>query len=236
MPQLTAEQVEQQLRGLNRKNVQRVPDVMRRIAAEKSFHIYNVGPYTWLRHMGSMGAWTIQKADPETGISPALKVPALVFETVPTDMDKMEERSHDGRDFVNDLLGVGKFKTPDQDLTRWGVFFTEGTEPTEAEIEKAHLQVLDRCRDMINQADGFEAQGPNQLINITEQHRWAAKMLNVERPWSKETRAMIDCPGCGEKILPTVAVHGGRIGCGAILDRERAEELGLVEKKAKASK
>jgi hypothetical protein len=145
MPQLTAEQVEKQLKGLNRKSIQRVPDVMRRIAAEKAFHIYNVGPYTWLRHMGSMGAWTIQKADPETGISPVLKVPALVFETVPTDMDKMEERSHDGRQFVDDLLGVGKFKTPDQDLTRWGVFFTEGTEPTEAELEKAHLQVLERC-------------------------------------------------------------------------------------------
>jgi hypothetical protein len=233
---ITAEEARAQLVGLNQKKVDQIPEMLKKLARQTHFRIYNVGPYPWLREMGSMGTWTIQKPDPETGISPYLMVPAILFETVPEDVDKMKQVPHDGRQFVDDLLGVGRFKNESQNLVKWGVFFTEGVEPTEEQLEEAHQHVLERCRDMVAQADAYEAQGPNHLVNITEHHRWAAKQLNIERPWSKETKAMIDCPGCGEKILPTVAVHGGRNGCGAILDRKRAEELGLVEKTGKASK
>lgn len=234
---ITAEEVRAQLSQLNNKKVQPIPEAVKRMAEASSFHIYNVGPYTWIQRMGSMGTWTIQPAKWEGNtfieISPALVVPGLVFETVTVDIDRQEQRPWDGREFVNDIIGVGKFKSTQQDLTRWGVFVTNGKEPSKKEIETAQSKLMERWAELVTEADGFQAQGPNALQNITAEHRRAAAAMNVERDWSKQPKPMIDCPGCGEKIMPGIAVHGGRYGCGAILDRKKAEALGLADKEAK---
>jgi hypothetical protein len=225
---LTAEQVRATIAGLNAKTITPIPKSLRDIADKTSYYIWNVGPDNWIQRMGSLGTFTIQAADPETGISPPLKIPGMVFEAVTIDVGRQEQRPWDGREVADDIIGVGRFKDKQQDLTRWGVFISAGPVPTEQEIEDANMKLLERYKELVQEADSFESQGPNQLVNITSRHRLAAKMLNVERDWCKVTRAMIDCPGCGDKILPTVAMHRA---CGAIIDRKRAEELGMIEKK-----
>jgi transcription initiation factor TFIIIB Brf1 subunit/transcription initiation factor TFIIB len=55
-------------------------------------------------------------------------------------------------------------------------------------------------------------------------HRRAAISLNMEREWAYIPQRMVDCPACGEKVKPGVAVCRH---CGAVLDAEKAAKHGL---------
>ena len=54
---------------------------------------------------------------------------------------------------------------------------------------------------------------------ISDLHRRAAIALGVEREWAYVPTRFADCPACGEKVKPSVAVCKH---CGAILDAEKA--------------
>src|SRR6266571_5171951 len=60
---------------------------------------------------------------------------------------------------------------------------------------------------------------------ITDLERRAARQLGLEKPWLYDPKPLADCPVCAEKIKPGVAVCRS---CGAILDREKAAQYGLV--------
>jgi len=60
---------------------------------------------------------------------------------------------------------------------------------------------------------------------ITDLERRAARQLGVEKPWLYDSKPLADCPVCAEKIKHGVAVCRS---CGAILDREKAAQYGLV--------
>ena len=59
---------------------------------------------------------------------------------------------------------------------------------------------------------------------ISDLHRRAAIALGVEREWAYVPTRFADCPACGEKVKPGVAVCKH---CGAILDAEKAAKHGL---------
>ena len=65
----------------------------------------------------------------------------------------------------------------------------------------------------------------HSYLFINDVERRAAKHLGLEKEWFYQPRETVECPGCGEKIKPGVAVCKT---CGAILDREKAAALGLV--------
>jgi predicted amidophosphoribosyltransferase len=60
---------------------------------------------------------------------------------------------------------------------------------------------------------------------ITDLERRAARQLGLEKPWLYDSKPLAECPVCAEKIKPGVAVCRS---CGAILDREKAAQYGLV--------
>jgi hypothetical protein len=59
---------------------------------------------------------------------------------------------------------------------------------------------------------------------LDDVQRRAAHELGLEREWTYQLHETSDCPGCGERVKPGVAVCKS---CGAILDREKAKALGL---------
>ena len=67
---------------------------------------------------------------------------------------------------------------------------------------------------------------------ITDLERRAARQLGLEKPWLYVARPLAECPVCAEKIKPGVAVCRS---CGAILDREKAAQYGLVAAEEKDS-
>jgi hypothetical protein len=110
-----------------------------------------------------------------------------------------------------------------------GVFVAAGTEPTEAELTEARQKLEAFHMRLVETAD-LEWERSHNMMFITDLERRAARELGLEKPWLYDPRPMADCPACGEKIKPGVAVCRT---CGAILDREKAVKFGLAKREEK---
>jgi len=107
-----------------------------------------------------------------------------------------------------------------------GVFVAAGEMPTEAELTEARQRLAEFQRKLVAAAD-LEWERTKNPMFITDLERRAARQLGLDKPWLYDARPLADCPVCAEKIKPGVAVCKS---CGAILDREKAAQYGLVAK------
>jgi len=105
-----------------------------------------------------------------------------------------------------------------------GVFVAAGDLPTESELADARSRLEAFHRKLVAAAD-LEWERTKNPMFITDLERRAARNLGVEKPWLYDPKPMADCPVCAEKIKHGVAVCRS---CGAILDREKAAQYGLV--------
>jgi hypothetical protein len=105
-----------------------------------------------------------------------------------------------------------------------GVFVAAGPVPTEAELADARERLAEFQRRLVAAAD-LEWERTKNPMFITDLERRAARQLGLEKPWLYDPRPLADCPVCAEKIKHGVAVCRS---CGAILDREKAAQYGLV--------
>src|SRR6266403_690156 len=105
-----------------------------------------------------------------------------------------------------------------------GVFVVAGAAPTESELAEARRRLEDFQRRLVAAAD-LEWERTKNPMFITDLERRAARQLGLEKPWLYDARPLADCPVCAEKIKHGVAVCRS---CGAILDREKAAQYGLV--------
>jgi len=118
------------------------------------------------------------------------------------------------RDIAEDLL---------QDLQDHGIFVCADSRPSSAELEGA-TQRRDACyHRLISDGDTMWARG-HSFREISDLHRRAAIEMGVEREWAYVPARMVECPACGERVKPAVAVCRH---CGAILDKEKAARHGL---------
>jgi hypothetical protein len=116
---------------------------------------------------------------------------------------------------INNDSGEGSFH---------GVFVAAGPEPTEAELADARRRLEEFQRRLVSAAD-LEWERTKNPMFITDLERRAARQLGLEKPWLYDARPLAECPVCAEKIKHGVAVCRS---CGAILDREKAAQYGLV--------
>ena len=108
-----------------------------------------------------------------------------------------------------------------------GIFVAAGEAPTEAELLEARRRLGDFHRRLVAAAD-LEWERTKNPMFITDLERRAARQLGLEKPWLYDPKPLADCPVCAEKIKPGVAVCRS---CGAILDRDKAAQYGLIEEK-----
>jgi len=106
----------------------------------------------------------------------------------------------------------------------FGVFVAAGKMPSKEELSRAGARLATFYRRLVAGADR-EWERSHSFLFINDVERRAALHLGVEKDWFYQPRETVECPGCGEKIKPDVAVCKT---CGAILDREKAAALGLV--------
>ena len=118
------------------------------------------------------------------------------------------------REIADDLL---------QDLHDHGIFVCAGPRPTAEELAAAVERRDAYYQKLIGEGDVMWARG-HSFREISDLHRRAAIALGVEREWAYVPMRMNDCPACGEKVKPSVAVCKH---CGAILDAEKAAKHGL---------
>ncbi len=112
-----------------------------------------------------------------------------------------------------------------------GVFVAAGEEPTAGELAEAQKKLDAFHRRLVDVAD-LEWERSHNPMFITDLERRAARELKLDKPWVYDPKPQAECPACGEKIKPGVAVCRS---CRAILDREKAAKFGLVAKEEKAA-
>ena len=113
-----------------------------------------------------------------------------------------------------------------QDLVVHGVFVCSGARPTDTEIAAGVARREAWYRDLVAEADTMWSRG-HSYREISDMHRRAALSLGIERDWAFVPQPMIECPACGEKVKPGVAVCRH---CRAVLDAEKAAKHGLAIK------
>jgi hypothetical protein len=112
-----------------------------------------------------------------------------------------------------------------------GVFVAAGEMPTDSELADARKRLEEFHRRLVAAAD-LEWERTHNPMFITDLERRAARQLNLEKPWLYDSRPLADCPVCAEKIKHGVAVCKS---CGAILDREKAAQYGLLAREGRLS-
>jgi hypothetical protein len=105
-----------------------------------------------------------------------------------------------------------------------GVFVADGELPTDSELSDARQRLAEFHLRLVAAAD-LEWERTHNPMFITDLERRAARHLGFEKPWLYDPKPLDDCPVCAEKIKHGVAVCRS---CGAILDREKAAQYGLV--------
>ena len=112
-----------------------------------------------------------------------------------------------------------------------GVFVAAGDAPTESELADARRRLEEFQRRLVAAAD-LEWERTKNPMFITDLERRAARQLGLEKPWLYDPKPLADCPVCAEKIKPGVAVCRS---CGAILNRDKAAQFGLISAEEKGS-
>ena len=106
-----------------------------------------------------------------------------------------------------------------------GVFVCAGDAPTVEELRNAQEKLDDFYRALVAAADR-EWERSHSFLFIHDLQRRAAARLGLEKEWHYQARETEECPGCGERVKPGVAVCRS---CHAVLNRDKALALGLVQ-------
>jgi hypothetical protein len=186
--------------------------------------LVNICPEKWpVRHRTYFGSLEIQSPAPgeEYALTPIRNCRGVI--------DLGDKRTMEypitAREIAEDLArelngdsGEGSFH---------GVFVAAGEQPTAAELADARRRLREFYEKLVAAAD-LEWERSHNPMFITDLERRAARQLGLEKPWLYDPKPMAECPVCAEKIKPGVAVCRA---CGAILDRARAAQFGLVPAK-----
>jgi len=130
----------------------------------------------------------------------------------------------DAKDIVSTKVANGRDGKPIfLSLPRWVSRGQNAEKPSEKELAQANELFLQHDFRLIAEADGFWNEGPDGQKNIVKNHREALNRRGQLREWAKPLQSLIDCPGCGDKVSPSVVVHK----CGAVFNWDKAIELGI---------
>ena len=106
-----------------------------------------------------------------------------------------------------------------------GVFVCAGDAPSEQELKSAEEKLDEFYRALVASADR-EWERSHSFLFIHDLQRRAAAKLGIEKEWYYQVRETEECPGCGDRVKPGVAVCKS---CHAVLNREKALALGLIQ-------
>jgi hypothetical protein len=108
----------------------------------------------------------------------------------------------------------------------FGVFVCVGQEPTEQELETSKKRLESYFMQTIAAADSQWSSNPRHdlISGIAKRAARHLKLDPEQHEWLISYRPTVDCPVCGERIKPGVAVCKG---CHAILDAEEAAKFGI---------
>jgi hypothetical protein len=186
-----------------------------------SVSLVNISPEKWPpRHRTYFGSLEVRSPGPGEpyAITPIRGCNGVIDMGDKRNMDiriTAREIAEDIAREINGDSGEGSFH---------GVFVAAGELPTAEELSDACRRWEEFQRRLVAAAD-LEWERTKNPMFITDLDRRAARQLGLEKPWLYDSKPLAECPVCAEKIKHGVAVCRS---CGAILDREKAAQYGLV--------
>ena len=94
-----------------------------------------------------------------------------------------------------------------------GVFVCAGDAPTEEELRGAREKLDSFYSALVASADR-EWERSHSYLFIHDLQRRAAAHMGLEKEWFYRARETADCPGCGERVKPNVALQDVSRGSG----------------------
>jgi hypothetical protein len=102
-----------------------------------------------------------------------------------------------------------------------GVFIPRASLPTDAELRSANARLEKFYQWGVAEGDKIWQQ-TRAVILIPDWIKRAAEYLKLERDWKTNVQPNLDCPACGGRIKPGLALCSH---CGALLDEEKARKF-----------
>jgi len=182
----------------------------------------NITEQTWILHR-THGAFVVAGRGPHVGDEVPYALTQISARTGAIDLgDKRTlEFPISARDIAEDL--AREINADGGESSYFGVFVCAGDDPDADELAEARERLALFYASLVNSADK-QWERTHNVAFISDLERRAARELRLEKDWSYEPTMRHECPACGERLKPNVAVCRT---CGAVLNRERAAEFGL---------
>jgi len=243
---LTTRDAELHIASMNSRNRKSVPTFM--ASRFPPVYIFNIYSKSHRRQGYAGGEYVIPPC--ESG-QPYSK-PCIINGFIADEYDlgdgqgNMSWNAEEGENVAKDVVGIGstspELSSMTTNLEWWGVFIAKnqnptaeeqkdlaiakGEKPTKWELAQAKSKLDRLMARILSDGDRIAPfQNDPKSEKLTQIHFDAAAYLKQPRNWANPVMAMQDCPGCGEPVKIGIAKCGH---CGAILDRVKAMELGLI--------
>ena len=243
---LTTRDAELHVASMNQITRKNVPEFM-----AKRFppvYVFNIGPKSHRRQGYAGGEYNIAACEQGQPYSKPTILNGFIADeyNLGDGRGGMSWNAEEGADVAKDVVGIGstspELSAMTTNLEWWGVFiasgqnptaeeqkdpaYTKGEKPTKWELAQAKSKLDKLMARILSEGDRIAPfQNDPNSEKLTQIHFDAAAYLKQPRNWANPVQAMSDCPGCGNPVKQNIAKCGS---CGAILDRVKAIELGLI--------
>jgi hypothetical protein len=230
---VTFEQAEKaKERRLSIGSQRRVPDMLGMIEDvknSKTYHVFNVGPWSHVVNTGSTGQFFIPACPTEKPYIEMLRsIPAIMDELVVKNEKEMDRLMDDGWKFAQEIVGdTSRGRVPTDSLRHFGVFPGANAEPTPQDLYEAKKMLEARCTEIVREIRNIYATNRETFSKVMrpEVHIKAAQVLNLnDEPWllNQTPEARAKCEFCGA-MNDAVAVKCQN--CSEIINPEKYKEL-----------
>jgi|SRR5208283_1223790 len=204
--------------GFSRKQLP--PD----LPSEPQFFIFSISEYGEnVMLCAGLPNFEIKPCPEDQEYGPACPILSIYF-FEEAKVDVTEHTPHTGRQIADAILKVGPGMNASWDRGRVGWFVSKTDPPQQVDLDRAKEVYLKECQRLV--AEGNRYAQANQLNEINETHRRAAKYTKQKVDWDKPMHKMVTCPGCGEPVRAGAILHAVPY-CGYVFNWEAAIESGM---------
>lgn len=240
--------VQQHQRAMNSSRyVPTMPDIIRKVSAENSVYIFNVGPWAHARELGSAGIYRIPACPEGQEYSVPVVIDGIVGEpypmnevacvTLPTCGDPRQLTGEgSGLALAKQIIGDGPFISKAASYVKFGVFISLTPKPTKDALAEANATLQRTHLALIREANAAYMKDPTNREGVI-QSAWhfvsahALMKTKAECPWLGDSLAPAgrdNCPGCG--AVYNVGLE--KCSCGRVLNKAKydaAKKAGLYD-------
>lgn len=202
-------------------------DMYREASEKNRVYIFNVGPWSHSRELGSAGTFRIPACPKDREYSEPIVINGAFEEPYPINEAECKMLTEPGIAVAQQILGEGPHVAPNSSLRPYGVFISPTLRPSKEDLAAATQHLMEKHVSLVAEAAEAYSMGP-AAAKDTISPLWhfvsarALKKTEAECPWLGNTQVPKErqnCPGCGEVYTVGILRHS----CGWFFDKEKWE-------------